>query len=234
MQRANPVSSSVPPSNIPQPTGLSGLISRVSSAISYRWLLWTPLAIGAGKAFGAAAGYFLFGLLVAVEVYLHRADEPNPAAGVSASAAPQPIAIRFDIGSPEKPASPSKFQEELESTSKDYGHGEHSGKPMNLVIYGDKLGINSSPLLFSLKPMKLILVGARITHEPSGVERLDDAMADSKDWESSMIRLAPYGTFTKIYTASSVEEALTMRNPPKLSLKNEFFRMVIVVPSPAK
>src|ERR1700722_17071013 len=55
----------------------------------------------------------------------------------------------------------------------------------NLVIYAEEgTTINEDPGLISLQPQKIILVDARIVHQPSALGRLDEALSRDSCWES--------------------------------------------------
>jgi hypothetical protein len=85
-----------------------------------------------------------------------------------------------------------------------------------LVIYGDgNLQINDDPGILRFNPMKLILVGAKLVHEPSsaGAGRLDDQLSSDRrpEWKGSGFRACP-GTFTPVEEVASVKEALSKQH----------------------
>ncbi len=61
-----------------------------------------------------------------------------------------------------------------------------------IVIHGRDLDINIEPGILRFNPMKLILEGARIVHEPLGAgERLGDEMVRSNKWGAEPLRRGP-------------------------------------------
>jgi hypothetical protein len=82
-----------------------------------------------------------------------------------------------------------------------------------LVIYGNgSVQFNTDPGFVTMNPKKVILFGAWIIHE-SGSNRLDDALADNKEWLSRGLRIASaslpqYRTHVTQIVVSSLEEAL--------------------------
>ena len=71
---------------------------------------------------------------------------------------------------------------------------ERQSNPKNrltnvLIIHGDgNLTINEDPGILRFNPMKLVLEGARIVHQPSATGRLDDAMYHTGKWQVSEVR----------------------------------------------
>ena len=92
-----------------------------------------------------------------------------------------------------------------------------------LIIYGSgDVRLNDDPGIGRLNPKKLILVGARIVHDPCAGKRLDDTLAGREEWLSSSVRNAPGYTFIKQETVSSVEEAMAHQPPSRGLFKGKY------------
>ncbi len=104
-----------------------------------------------------------------------------------------------------------------------------------LIIHGDgKLKINEDPGILRFNPMKLILVGAQIVHKPTLHGKLDDALCDSGNWESSVVRDggSSGSTFVKIQQCTSIADALRAQAPRRGRLTCKRYHQIFQVPSP--
>jgi len=95
-----------------------------------------------------------------------------------------------------------------------------------LVIYGTgDVQLNTDPGFVRFNPKKVILVGARIVHEPD-MNRLDDKLACKKEWLSSSARIVNVNqtspTFVTQVDVSSVEEALSDKPPSRGGFKGRY------------
>lgn len=107
--------------------------------------------------------------------------------------------IDRDIGSA---SNPIKTRDELRQALKVERNLDLKNRPINaLIIHGDgKLTINEDLGILHFNPMKLVLEGAKIVHEPSRMRRLDDAMYSTGKWQVSAV---------SVVTPSNVDDAAT-------------------------
>jgi hypothetical protein len=110
-------------------------------------------------------------------------------------------------------------------------------RPTNaLIIHGDgKLEINEDPGILRFNPMKLVLEGAAIVHNPSMFGRLDDAMCKTGKWLAAGVREASASigsdnTFAHTHPVDSIEEALQTTAPWRSSCKR--YHMVFTLARP--
>lgn len=98
----------------------------------------------------------------------------------------------------------------------------------NLIIYAQEgTNINDDPGILDLNPRKIVLVGAKIVHEPSAFGRMDDMMVSSSDWESG-VRIN-HSTYVSQHKVKSVDEALQDILPKKSFFSSERYKRVYVV-----
>jgi hypothetical protein len=124
------------------------------------------------------------------------------------------------IGSQESRLDENGIREEL---------GKLSGKKNVdiLLIYGDgSVRFNTDPGFVDMNPKKVILVDARIIHAPCSVTRLDDTLADKKEWLGSMFRAGSGGnmdeaTCIKQLEMPSIQEAIDHK-PDKYSFMQRY------------
>lgn len=105
-----------------------------------------------------------------------------------------------------------------------------------LIVYAQpNTQINTDPGFLALHPQKIILVGARIVHQPCAGNRLDDTLAGSSNWESRSFRTikngtqANFGTFITQWQVNSVQDAIQDIPPKKSLFSSERYRRVYVV-----
>ncbi len=123
------------------------------------------------------------------------------------------IPIVRHLGTPENPIATEYELSVAVSAEKE--RTPHNPPTDAIVIHGRNLAINKEPfmMLHDWNPMKLILEGARIVHQPCAVTRLDDAMASTRKWEVANFReIRSHDevdkSFAQAQTLPSLEEAL--------------------------
>lgn len=116
-------------------------------------------------------------------------------------------------------ANPIKTRHELSEALA----AERKSDPKNrrtdaLIIHGDgNLTINEEPGIMAFNPMKLILDGVKIVHEPAMGDRLDDKMRSSRKWEVGprIITNDPSVAGAKVQQAKSIDDALKYVAPKR-------------------
>ena len=110
-----------------------------------------------------------------------------------------------------------------------------------LVIYGNgKVALNEDPGFVALNPKKVILVGGRIVHESCTGYRLDDRLANNKEWLSSIVRMTSEGgqrrqeryipnTFVQQLIVNSVDEAIAHKPPSRGIFKGNYHQVYCVM-----
>jgi|GEM_PF-2683676 len=140
---------------------------------------------------------------------------------------------RLTIGSDKQRLDINEIEVELTKQKQD-NHLQQ--KTRALIIYakpGTK--INTDPGLLELEPQKIVLVGAKIVHEPCGGMggRLDDTLLQDSDWETglrkSSMRQANFGTFVTQWKVNSVNKAIRDIPPRKSMFSCERYRRIYVV-----
>ncbi len=124
--------------------------------------------------------------------------------------------INREIGSVAKPIT---SRNELYEALSNARLSDRKNRPTDaLIIHGDgKLTINEDPGILHFNPMKLILEGARIVHEPnSSMEsRLDEAIARTGKWIGSVV-----------VRVNSINEALQTTAPRRSWLSCKRYHMI--------
>jgi hypothetical protein len=121
------------------------------------------------------------------------------------------------IGSPDNPITSIK---NLQKALKE----EREADPINrltdtLVIHGDgNLKINEDPGILRFNPMKLVLEGAQIVHNPSHFGRFDEAIMKTGNWK-----------FAKSSVAT-IDIALTIQAPRRSRFSCKRFHVLVGVP----
>lgn len=119
----------------------------------------------------------------------------------------------------------------------DFKHIERNNKSCNALVVNAKKGtrINVDPGILSENPQKIILVGARIVHEPTREPLLDDTLYKDPSWESGSRIFYPCHyidpnevTYVKQFPVSSIEEAM-QDEPPKRPDSDERYKRVYLV-----
>jgi hypothetical protein len=116
-------------------------------------------------------------------------------------------------------ANPIKTRHELHEAIA----AERKSDPKNhrtdaMIIHGDgNLTINEDPGILAFNPMKLILDGVKIVHEPAMGDRLDDKMLFSGKWKVGprMITNDPSIAGAKVQQAKSIDDALRYEAPKR-------------------
>lgn len=124
--------------------------------------------------------------------------------------------INREIGSS---SNPIKTRDELEQALEAERKADLKHRPTNaLIIHGNgALTINEDLGILEFNPMKLVLEGARIVHQPCHISRLDDAMSATRKWQMHAFRIAtpsnPDNSLANSQSVSSVEDALRVTAP---------------------
>lgn len=124
--------------------------------------------------------------------------------------------VNREIGSVSNPIT---TREELRKALEAECRSNPKNRPTTaLIIHGDgNLTINEDPGILQFNPMKLVLEGAQIVHQPSAAGRLDDAMFRSGKWQVSAIRVAtssnPDNSGATTHSVKSVDDALRATAP---------------------
>jgi hypothetical protein len=80
---------------------------------------------------------------------------------------------------------PMMNHEELRTALQNVWDNDPMHRPTNaLIIHGENLQINVDPGILRFNPMKLILQGASIVHQPAYFGRLDDNLLSTHKWET--------------------------------------------------
>lgn len=146
--------------------------------------------------------------------------------------------INREIGSV---ANPIKSSKELLDELRKEKSSDAKHRPTNaLIIHGDgNLKINDDPGILAINPMKLILEGARIVHEPTASMsgRLDDQMRYTRKWQVSSFREVSSSktdtTFVKAQENKSIEEALQATAPRRSWFSCKRYHMIYNVDIPS-
>lgn len=113
-------------------------------------------------------------------------------------------------------------------------------RPTNaLIIHGDGLlTINDDPGILDFNPMKLVLEGAKIVHEPSAAMsgRLDDQMRTTGKWQVSVFRVAtssnPSNSSVNSHSVNSVDDALRANAPRRSWTSCKRYHMIFNLARP--
>jgi hypothetical protein len=140
--------------------------------------------------------------------------------------------VNREIGSE---ASPIKTRGELYEALEAERESDPENHPTNaLIIHGDgTLKIIEGPRILFFNPMKLVLVGASIDHEPSSFHCLDDAMASSGKWQVSPFREVTAETTNNsgviTHSINSVDEALQVTAPRRSWASCKRYHMIFTL-----
>lgn len=103
-----------------------------------------------------------------------------------------------------------------------------------LIIHGDgNLTINEDPGILKFNPMKLILEGCKIVHEPSAIGRLDDKMFGTGKWQISPVRTITGSdadkSGAKAHRVNSIDDALKAAAPRRSWASCKRYHMIFNV-----
>ena len=131
------------------------------------------------------------------------------------------------IGSQNDPLTLDHIQQQLELMGNDNLHQKTNA----LIIHGNNVNINNDPGIIKLRPGKLILVNARIVHQPS-IQRLDEKFPQH-NWLGSNVRAGTPATISNNTVVSqfvfkTVEAALAYK-PPRRPWSFKRYHCVCVV-----
>lgn len=135
-------------------------------------------------------------------------------------------------------SSPIKTREELRQALKVERESDLKNRPTNaLIIHGDgALTINEDPGILDFNPMKLVLEGAQIVHQPSASSRLDDAMYRTGKWQISAFRVAtasnPDNSGANTHSVNSVDDALQATAPRRSRTSCKRYHMIFNLARP--
>lgn len=145
--------------------------------------------------------------------------------------------INREIGSA---SNPIITRDELKQALNAARKADPKNRPTNaLIIHGDgALTINEDLGILQFNPMKLVLEGAQIVHQPSASMdgRLDEKMARTGKWQVNASRLAtpsnPDNSFAKSQSVTSVDDALRVTAPRRNWASRKRYHMVFNVARP--
>lgn len=144
--------------------------------------------------------------------------------------------INRHIGSIYKPIT---TEEELRDAVYEEFKNDPKNRPTTaLIIHGDgNLKINKESGILRFNPMKIILEGAEMVHEPSVLPRLDDSLSPIK-WKVNVIREISSKAdvnkpAAKVNVISSIEDALKDVAPRRGWFTSKRWHMLYTVPKPA-
>lgn len=135
-------------------------------------------------------------------------------------------------------ACPIKTRTELEDALKAERASDPKNRPTNaLIIHGDgALTINGEPGILQFNPMKLILEGAKIVHQSSNRDRLDDLMHRAGKWQISAFREAsssnPDNSGAISHSVNSIEDALRTSAPRRSWTSCKRYHMIFNLARP--
>lgn len=117
-------------------------------------------------------------------------------------------------------ANPIKTREALSAAIRAERESDPKNRRTNaMIIHGDgNLTINEDPGILAFNPMKLILNGVKIVHQPAAAPRLDDGMIRSGKWEGGARIITPNNACApgaKVQQAKSIDYALRYEAPKR-------------------
>lgn len=143
--------------------------------------------------------------------------------------------INREIGSA---SNPIKTRDELRQALEAERKADPKNQPtIALIIHGDgNLTINEDPGILRFNPMKLVLEGAQIVHQPSAIGRLDEAMYSTGKWQVSAVRVAtssnPDNTFANSHGVNSIADALRATAPRRSWTSCKRYHMIFNLARP--
>lgn len=143
--------------------------------------------------------------------------------------------VNREIGSA---SNPIKTRDELRQALEAERKADPKNRPTNaLIIHGDgALTINEDLGILQFNPMKLVLEGAQIVHQPSAAGRLDDAMFRTGKWQVSMFREAtasnPDNSGVNSHSVNSVDAALRASAPRRSWTSCKRYHMIFNLARP--
>jgi len=135
-------------------------------------------------------------------------------------------------------SNPIKTRNELFKALEAEYKSDSKNRPTNaLIIHGDgTLTINEDPGILRFNPMKLILEGARIVHQPSAIGRLDDQMYDTRKWQVSAVRTVNASNVDDAAEGShkveSIDDALIASAPRRSWTSLKRYHMIFTLARP--
>lgn len=143
--------------------------------------------------------------------------------------------INREIGSA---SNPIKTGDELRQALETERKADLKNRATNaIIIHGDgNLTINEDLGILQFNPMKLVLEGAQIVHQPSATSRLDDEMYRTGKWQVNAVRVAtssnPDNSFAQSQRVSSVDDALRATAPRRSWTSCKRYHMIFNLARP--
>jgi hypothetical protein len=143
--------------------------------------------------------------------------------------------VNREIGSA---SNPIKTRNELRQALEAERNADPKNRPTNaLIIHGNgSLTINEDPGILQFNPMKLVLEGAKIVHEPSSTGRLDDAMRRTGKWQVRAIRIVTSSSVNDAaegaHNVNSIDEALQAFAPRRSWTSCKRYHMIFNLARP--